>query len=86
MQYRVVMSVSSLPVAAAEMAVSVHTWLTKHEKDHNVHHFYACLSFFTVRTENAIFVPTTGRLDMPITALYCISKRPVLETGTFATC
>ena len=52
------MSVSSLPVAGAEMAVSVHTWLTKHEKDHNVHHFYACLSFFTVRMKMPfLFLP-----------------------------
>jgi len=69
MPYTTARAVSSLPVAGAKMALSVHTWITKHKEGPQITSF-SCLflSFFTVYTENAIFVPTTGRLEMPITA------------------
>jgi len=34
--------------------------------------------FHCVHTENAIFAPTAGRLETPITALYCISGEKLL--------
>jgi len=65
---------SSLPAAGAKMALFVHTWLTKQKEGPQITSF-SCLflSFFTVHTKNAIFASTTGRLETPITALYCIS-------------
>jgi len=35
--------------------------------------------FHCVHTENDIFAPTTGRLETPITALYCISGEKLLK-------
>ena len=35
--------------------------------------------FHCVHAENAIFAPTAGRLETPITALYCISGEKLLK-------
>jgi len=49
MPYTAVRAVSSLPAAGAKMALSVHTWLTKHKEGPQITSF-SCLflSFFTV--------------------------------------
>ena len=74
MPYAAVSAVSSLPVAGAKMALCVHTWLTKQRRTTNYIIFMpVSVIFHGVHTEYAIFAPTTGRLETPITALYCIS-------------
>ena len=81
MPYTAVTALSSLPVAGAKMVLSVHTWLTKHKEGPQyrptssscLFHFSLFHIFHCVCTENAIFAPTTGRLDTSIKAQYCIS-------------
>ena len=47
---------------------SVQTWANQFPSSFMPVSFFHCL-----HPENAIFAPTTGRFETPITALYCIS-------------
>ena len=57
MPYTAIRAVSSLPVAGAKVALSVHTWLTKHKERPRITSF-SCLflSFFTVYTRKMPFL------------------------------
>ena len=57
MPYTTARAVSSLPVAGAKMALSVHTWITKHKEGPQITSF-SCLflSFFTVYTQKMPFL------------------------------
>ena len=73
---------SSVPVAVAvaEMAISVHISLTKHKEGPQYTSFHACFWHFSLCTHGKCnFARTTGRLDTPITALYCISVEKLVK-------
>ena len=64
MPYTAVRAVSSLPVAGAKMALSVHTWLTKHKEGPQITSFSRLfLSFFTVYTRK---MGDTFTLEVPV--------------------
>ena len=52
MPFTTVRAVSSLPVAGAKMALSVHTWLTKHKQGPQI----VSVIFHCLHTENAILL------------------------------
>ena len=80
--YITVRAVSSLLVAGAKIALSVHTWLTKHKEGPQITSFSCLFLTFSLCTHgkcHAIFASTTGRLETPITALYWISGENYLS-------
>ena len=69
------MGVSSLPVVGAKMAFSVYTVKNDRNRHENDVICGPSLCFAShVCTQNAIFVPATGRLDTGLTAVYGIFR------------
>ena len=77
---RTVRAVSSVPVAVTKMALSVHVWLTKHKEGPQYTSFSCPFLAFSLCTHGKCnSARTTGRLDTPITALYCISVEKLVK-------